>query len=40
MKKKIENQLPQGERYEEEPSFRLNRVPRINQSTTAVEPTC
>lgn len=38
--KKTENQQSQGERHEEEPSFKLNYGPGINQPTTATESTC
>lgn len=40
VKSKTEKQLPQGETHEEEPSFKVNHVPGISQSTTSVEPTC
>lgn len=35
VKSKIEKELSRGEKQEEEPSFKLNQVPRINQSTTS-----
>lgn len=34
VKSKIEKELSQGEKQEEEPSFKLYQVPRINLSTT------
>lgn len=36
-KSKIEKQVPRGERHEEAPSFKLDTILGINQSTTVIE---